>query len=330
MASRPDAAFPGLAVHDTRDRVKEMVGELEAEAARKAAAGAAALPSPPRGGGRERDREGRGGREGERRRRSRSRSCSRSRDRYRRRGRSRSRSRERGGRRGSPGGRNPPPPPPPKERLPDKPALYGCYRGRVSGIMEFGAFVELIGFSGKAEGLVHLSNMAVTRPSSAKDIVSRNQEVWIKVVSTAGARLSLSMRDVDQKTGEDLVPISAHNPTKPGGGLRGLSGVKATEEDRDIDSRRSRKRLTSPERWEVKQLIASGVLKPEDYPDFDDETGQGVLHTDLEAEQEFEIDINEDEPLFLKGQSSKTGVEVLHGALGPARRSLYRPPCMYH
>jgi ATP-dependent RNA helicase DHX8/PRP22 len=77
-----------------------------------------------------------------------------------------------------------------------------------------------------------------------------------------------------------------------------------------MDSRRSRKRLTSPERWEAKQLIASGVLKVEDYPDFDDETGQGVLHAELEAEEEYEIDINEDEPLFLRGQSSKTGVEV--------------------
>ena len=35
-----------------------------------------------------------------------------------------------------------------------------------------------------------------------------------------------------------------------------------------------RKRLTSPERWEVNQLIKSGVLDVRDYPTFDDETGQ--------------------------------------------------------
>eukprot|EP00951_Prasinocladus_malaysianus_P013913 scaffold105887_cov32-Prasinocladus_malaysianus.AAC.1 len=67
------------------------------------------------------------------------------------------------------------PPPPPRDRLPDKPELYGCYRGRVSGMMDFGAFVELLGFPGKAEGLVHLSNMAVNRPSSAKEVVTRGQ-----------------------------------------------------------------------------------------------------------------------------------------------------------
>lgn len=88
-----------------------------------------------------------------------------------------------------------------------------------------------------------------------------------------------------------------------------LSG-QATDEDRDVDSRRSRKRLTSPERWEAAQLIASGVLKVHEYPTYDDDTGMGLLNQDLEAEEEYEIDINEEEPMFLKGQSTKTGVEV--------------------
>jgi hypothetical protein len=38
---------------------------------------------------------------------------------------------------------------------------------------------------------------------------------------------------------------------------------------------------------------------------------QGVLHEDDDHEEEFEIDINEAEPEFLKGQSSRSGVEVL-------------------
>ncbi len=36
--------------------------------------------------------------------------------------------------------------------------------------------------------------------------------------------------------------------------------------------------MTSPERWEVTQLIKSGVLDVKDYPDFDDETGQVQCH----------------------------------------------------
>ena len=35
--------------------------------------------------------------------------------------------------------------------------------------------------------------------------------------------------------------------------------------------RRPGKRLTTPERWEVGQLIKSGVLSVKDYPDFDAE-----------------------------------------------------------
>ena len=39
--------------------------------------------------------------------------------------------------------------------------------------------------------------------------------------------------------------------------------------------------MTSPERWEVTQLIKSGVLSVKDYPDFDDETGQVPCPPDM-------------------------------------------------
>lgn len=35
-----------------------------------------------------------------------------------------------------------------------------------------------------------------------------------------------------------------------------------------------------------------------------------MLHVDDDVEEEFEIDINDQEPEFLKGQSTKSGVEV--------------------
>ena len=37
---------------------------------------------------------------------------------------------------------------------------------------------------------------------------------------------------------------------------------------------------------------------------------QGILPVEEEVEEEFEIDINDTEPTFLKGQSAKSGVEV--------------------
>ena len=47
--------------------------------------------------------------------------------------------------------------------LPEKPELYGVFRGRVSNVLEFGCFVELQGFRKKAEGLVHTSNISKQR-----------------------------------------------------------------------------------------------------------------------------------------------------------------------
>ena len=65
-------------------------------------------------------------------------------------------------RRRSPDGhsaRNRPPPAP----MPERPEVYGVYRGRVSNVLEFGCFVELQGFRKKAEGLVHTSNISKQR-----------------------------------------------------------------------------------------------------------------------------------------------------------------------
>ncbi len=62
---------------------------------------------------------------------------------------------------------------------------------------------------------MHVANMSKRPISSAKEFVKRGQDVWVKVLSTqtsAGAsgmagglgaqRITLSMRDVDQATGE--------------------------------------------------------------------------------------------------------------------------------
>lgn len=55
-----------------------------------------------------------------------------------------------------------------------------------------------------------------------------------------------------------------------GAGLRGLSGIKMKEED-DVSARRPAKKLTEAEKWEARQLIASGVLDVSEYPTFEDE-----------------------------------------------------------
>lgn len=203
-----------------------------------------------------------------------------------------------------------------KKSTSDEPELYNVYRGRVTRVMDSGCFVQLSDLRGK-EGLVHISQIASRRVLNAKEAVKRDQEVFVKVISISGQKLSLSMRDVDQKTGKDLLPMkkssdingSRVNPTSGsnnGGTVttrKGLSGITIKEEEEPAsNSRRPFKRLSSPERWEAKQLIASGVLDVRDYPMFDEE-GDGLLYQEEGAEEELEIELNEDEPNFLQGQT---------------------------
>ena len=217
---------------------------------------------------------------------------------------------------------------PPRDSSIDRPELNHVYRGRVKNVTDFGCFVELQGFPSRVEGLVHTSNISATRRGSAKDLVSRGDQVWVKVISISGQRIGLSMRDVDQQTGRDLFPdrsaatgANASPIDVPGlengkqkTSLHGLSGIDLRLEDRVDEGkpRRRGRRLTSPERWEISQLIKSGVLDPSEYPDFDEENAGREF--DAETEQEFELDLNDDEPLFLKGVSSRST-----GAVSPVK-----------
>ncbi|KAH0653051.1 hypothetical protein KY289_030729 [Solanum tuberosum] len=195
----------------------------------------------------------------------------------------------------------------------DEPELYAVYKGRVSRVIDSGCFVQLSDFRGK-EGLVHVSQLATRRVTNAKDLVKRDQEVFVKGISISGQKLSLSMRDVDQNTGKDLLPLKKSlgddrlttNPsTMNGEGSKtriGLSGIRIMEQEVVIPSRRPLKRMSSPEKWKAKQLIAAGVLGVQEHPMFDEE-GDGMLYQEEGAEEELEVELNEDEPPFLQGQS---------------------------
>ncbi len=137
----------------------------------------------------------------------------------------------------------------------------------------------------------------------------------MKVLAVTGQRISLTMKEVDQETGADLFvrkPVETaqnpssneefrSNPTRPSSLV---PSALHDDEDEDVGKRRARKKMTSPERWEAKQLAAAGVLDPRDLPDFDDD--YGLLNVDEEVEQEMDIELVDDEPLFLRGQTTKS------------------------
>ncbi|KAG6845369.1 hypothetical protein H0H87_010478 [Tephrocybe sp. NHM501043] len=195
--------------------------------------------------------------------------------------------------------------------LDERPVLFKIYNGKVTGLKEFGAFVTLEGVVGRAEGMVHVSNIqAGARANSAADLLSRGQLVKVKVLSVAAARISLSMKDVDQVTGRDLTPhlrikSEAEMEEERARTSRASSGANALPlRSKDEGPIRSAKRLTSPERWEIKQLISSGMVDASEYPELDEDFNNPMAHA--EVEEELDVEVREDEPPFLAGQTKKT------------------------
>ncbi|KAH8051038.1 helicase [Aureococcus anophagefferens] len=90
----------------------------------------------------------------------------------------------------------------------------------------------------------------------------------------------------------------------PGVSLGDLRRAEAADAAAGGGGRR-RKRLTSPELWEARQLAAPGVVPAEMLPTFDEERGVLGDFGAEEAEEELEIELNEHEPPFLRGQGAR-------------------------
>jgi len=67
----------------------------------------------------------------------------------------------------------------------------GVVEGRVTGVVDFGAFVE---FGDGLEGLVHISELAWQRIDDPKDIVKVGDRVKAKIISLEDNRVSLSLK----------------------------------------------------------------------------------------------------------------------------------------
>ena len=253
-----------------------------------------------------RDRDGRYGdrRDGGRRRRRRRDSRSRSRERW------------RPEKRGRPGPR------------PTAPEKYEIYDGTVSKIMDFGAFVQLDGFPGRVEGLVHITAIRAggSRIADIRSELRRGQRVKVKVLSMIGTKISLSMRDVNQRTGEDLRPNLRQraadlrqNPSKP------AKRRRVDDEDDAKFERRPGRSLGDQEKWELQRLVAAGAL-PRSELVFTSQAQDGKSRLVVEeTEEEVEIELREDEPAFLRGQTAHSAdlspVKVVKNPEGSLNRA---------
>jgi polyribonucleotide nucleotidyltransferase len=76
------------------------------------------------------------------------------------------------------------------------------YDGKVVKVVDFGAFVN---FFGAKDGLVHVSQISNERVAKPSDVLKEGQMVKVKLLGFDDrGKTKLSMKVVDQTTGEDL------------------------------------------------------------------------------------------------------------------------------
>lgn len=173
------------------------------------------------------------------------------------------------------------------------------------------------------DGLVHISEMSDQRTLDPHDVVRQGQHIFVEVIKIQNnGKISLSMKNIDQHSGE----IRKRNTESVED--RGRSNDAHTS--RNMKNKIKRRALTSPERWEIRQLIASGAASIDDYPELKDEIPINTSYltakrddgsivngntekvdSKLEEQQrdetdEIDVELNTDDgPKFLKDQQVK-------------------------
>jgi len=206
-----------------------------------------------------------------------------------------------------------------KRREEEKEATVGeIYEGVVTNITDYGCFVSLSNFRRKTEGLVHVSNMSRQRVNNAKEFVKKGQKVWVKVTSINAGKVALSMKEADQETGEDIgrgdSGRQGGNKSRSSRGEReaieakkerlsygSITGIKP-DEAKEV---KNTKRIASPDMWERSRMQYFG--KKEYMPREMVELEEVNVAEEVE---ELEVEIKEDEPTFLRGQTTRAGVNL--------------------
>ncbi len=115
------------------------------------------------------------------------------------------------------------------------------YTGKVVKLVDFGAFVN---FFGAKDGLVHVSQISLERVSNPADVLTEGQEVKVKFLGMDDrGKTKLSMKVVDQETGEDITDkINAERAERGEAPLTEDTGGRPRGEGGGGDRSRSRRR----------------------------------------------------------------------------------------
>jgi len=217
--------------------------------------------------------------------------------------------------------------------------VHEIYTGRVEQVLDFGIRISLEDFKRNEDGVTSGMCYKNQLPSNyERRDFRKGQSVWVKLISMTGSgsgdkKLIFSIKDVDQKTGRDLMPFrktaameTSSSMLPPSSNTKyatatnqaqsstavvhpGLDVNKIRAQQEDFGHagrgyRPTKQALTEHELFEAQQLIKSGVLPVDQYPTFDPEHGMLAVE---ETEEEHEVELAEAEPNFLRGQTRRSG-----------------------
>jgi polyribonucleotide nucleotidyltransferase len=96
-----------------------------------------------------------------------------------------------------------------------EPEVGEIYEGTVVKVVDFGAFVN---FFGARDGLVHISELAPQRVQKVTDVVKEGDKIKVKLLGfDPRGKVRLSLKQVDQETGEDLSQRAAEAESEQAG-----------------------------------------------------------------------------------------------------------------
>ncbi|SBS83351.1 RNA helicase, putative [Plasmodium malariae] len=227
--------------------------------------------------------------------------------------------------------------------------VNNIFRGSVSKVMDFGLFVSFKTKDGYKEGLVHATDILPNckRLVNINEHYKRNMKVKVKVKGIFGNKISLNMSEVDQKTGKNLVNDDEDIGKKRKSNERNTNYYASLFDDMDEEYndllKKNNSKIFSEDpketikyesvikmqsdysKWEIQQLMKSGII-------YDDNLKKEYknlkIDEKIEDEEEIiEIEVNEREPAFLKGQTTKAGaklspIQIIVNAEGSLARAI--------
>ncbi|KYN99681.1 putative pre-mRNA-splicing factor ATP-dependent RNA helicase PRP22 [Plasmodium gaboni] len=200
--------------------------------------------------------------------------------------------------------------------------LNNIFNGTVNKITDFGLFVSFKTNEGYKEGLVHATDILPNRKRvvNMNEKFKRNMKVKVKVKGIFNEKISLNMSEVDQKTGKNLVSDDINKEEDNYISLfddinedlnelkKKNSHIFKDDPKETIKYESVIKMQSDYSKWEIQQLIKSGVVFDENIKK---EYKNLKIDEKIEDEEDIiEIEVNEKEPAFLKGQTTKAGAKL--------------------